>query len=245
MRHLLSKSIGVIKQEGITEFCKLALEDIIRFLQLPYCFFRIRTFKLSGDLEQLINFAFSLGIGHIQPDQNRSEIRNLLSIVREKKPRYILEIGTAWGGTLFLFTKIASKDARVISVDKQNRQGRGGYPIWKIPFFKSFASPGQKIYLLPTDSHAKRTLEEVKNILNGNKLDFLFIDGDHSYEGVKMDFETYSPLVRKNGLIAFHDIANKMDGPHKLLTEIKAQYKQIEIANNDTAITNTAMLELC
>lgn len=37
-------------------------------------------------------------------------------------------------------------------------------------------------------------------------MDFLFIDGDHAYEGVKADFEMYSPLVRKGGLVALHDI---------------------------------------
>jgi len=42
--------------------------------------------------------------------------------------------------------------------------------------------------------------------LNGEPLDFLFIDGDHTYEGVKRDFEMYSPLVRNGGIIAFHDI---------------------------------------
>jgi len=36
--------------------------------------------------------------------------------------------------------------------------------------------------------------------------DFLFIDGDHTYEGVEGDFEMYSPLVRRGGIIAFHDI---------------------------------------
>ena len=40
----------------------------------------------------------------------------------------------------------------------------------------------------------------------GEKLDFLFIDGDHSYDGVKADFEMYAPMVRPGGLIAFHDI---------------------------------------
>jgi predicted O-methyltransferase YrrM len=38
------------------------------------------------------------------------------------------------------------------------------------------------------------------------RLDFLFIDGDHTYEGVKQDFEMYTPLVRKGGLVAMHDI---------------------------------------
>jgi len=41
----------------------------------------------------------------------------------------------------------------------------------------------------------------VKKILAGRQVDFLFIDGDHSYEGVKKDFEMYSSLVRKGGVV--------------------------------------------
>jgi len=47
---------------------------------------------------------------------------------------------------------------------------------------------------------------EVQLELPINKIDFLFIDGDHTYEGVRQDYEMYSPLVQKGGYIAFHDI---------------------------------------
>ena len=40
---------------------------------------------------------------------------------------------------------------------------------------------------------------------------FLFIDGDHTSEGVKRDWEMYSQLVRPGGLVAFHDIASSYD----------------------------------
>jgi hypothetical protein len=33
----------------------------------------------------------------------------------------------------------------------------------------------------------------------------IFIDGDHTYEGVKRDIELYFPLLKPNGLILFHD----------------------------------------
>ncbi len=36
-------------------------------------------------------------------------------------------------------------------------------------------------------------------------IDILFIDGDHSYKGVIRDYNLFSPFVRKNGLILFHD----------------------------------------
>jgi predicted O-methyltransferase YrrM len=65
----------------------------------------------------------------------------------------------------------------------------------------SYKSNG-KIRLIQGDSHDKETLKKVSD----RKYDLLFIDGDHSFEGVKKDFEMYSPLVRKGGLVAFHDI---------------------------------------
>ena len=37
------------------------------------------------------------------------------------------------------------------------------------------------------------------------KIDFLFIDGDHSYDGVSKDFNLYSTIMEKNGIIAIHD----------------------------------------
>jgi predicted O-methyltransferase YrrM len=73
-------------------------------------------------------------------------------------------------------------------------------------FIEIFFKGKQKIYLIQGDSHSIETLKKIEELLRDNKVDFLFIDGNHSYEGVKKDFEMYSLLVRKGGIIAFHDI---------------------------------------
>jgi cephalosporin hydroxylase len=41
--------------------------------------------------------------------------------------------------------------------------------------------------------------------LCSNKIDFLFIDGDHSYQAVLSDWLLYFPLVKQGGIVAFHD----------------------------------------
>jgi hypothetical protein len=55
----------------------------------------------------------------------------------------------------------------------------------------------------------------------------LFIDADHRYDGVRRDYELYSPLVRDGGLIAFHDIRpNVQDAEtqvYRLWDELKAK----------------------
>lgn len=55
------------------------------------------------------------------------------------------------------------------------------------------------MHLIRADSHKQETFEKVEKILNGRKIGFLFIDGDHTYEGVKKDFEMYNKLAVEGG----------------------------------------------
>ena len=60
-------------------------------------------------------------------------------------------------------------------------------------------------------------------LLNGKKLDLLFIDGDHAYKSVLGDWLIYKSFVNKNGIIAFHDCVANDDnfGVPKLLRKLK------------------------
>src|SRR6185437_13459100 len=71
----------------------------------------------------------------------------------------------------------------------------------------SYPTAPQKLKLLRGDSHDPKMLAAIEKILGDEKLDLLFIDGDHTYEGVRRDWEMYSPLVAPGGLVVFHDIA--------------------------------------
>ena len=102
---------------------------------------------------------------------------------------------------------MTNPEATQISVDLPRGYFGGGYAKWKKPIYQSFAKRRQKIHLVRANSHNPNTFELVKNILDGRIIDFLFIDGDHTYEGAKRDFNIYSSLVKEGGIIAFHDIA--------------------------------------
>jgi len=56
-------------------------------------------------------------------------------------------------------------------------------------------------------------------------LSFLFIDGNHTYKGVKKDFEMYSNLVGEGGLIAFHDI---VQGPLESVGDVPSFWNEIK-----------------
>lgn len=228
--------IDKIREEGIITIFKRPFHRIIKLYNFIVLMYKIKKLKPSYNLDHLLNFIYLESKEMLIPFQNRYEILNLLKILKQIKPKFLLEIGTAKGATLFLFTRIAAEDAVIISIDLPGGDFGKGYPKWKIPLFKSFNFPKQKIHLIRANSHDIETLNKIKGILNNNKLDFLFIDGDHSYEGVKKDFEMYSPLIEDNGLISLHDIVAYPPESNifvsKFWNEIKDKYSYIEIIDN-------------
>ena len=56
------------------------------------------------------------------------------------------------------------------------------------------------------------------------KIDYLHIDGDHSYEGVKKDFELYSTIMSENGIITIHDTDQKYQDTFIIAEEAKKDF---------------------
>jgi len=167
----------------------------------------IRTPRPTVTPDALVKFLWTAGNGVIAPGQSKKELSELLKWIEGRPaPNSVLEIGTARGGTLFCWCAIAAPDATIISLDLPGGIHGGGYPPWKTSFYRQFAGPKQKIHFLRGDSHKKEMLDEVKKRLPAGGLDFLFIDGDHTLEGVRCDYEMYSSLVKSGGVIIFHDI---------------------------------------
>jgi len=228
-----------IKQESYARKVAKIGMWLIGYARANMAIYKLRSSAASFvKLDDIVNFAFSfrfLGIS-IKPTQVKEEIMGLLKLLQNIKPKVVLEIGTARGGTLFLFTRVVQPDTTLISIDLLGGPFGGGYPTWRIPLYESFALPCQKIQLIRRDSHDPVTLGAIKNILDGRKVDFLFIDGDHSYEGVKRDFEMYSGLVGKGGIIAFHDICHHPPETgcevNRFWVEVNKKYRYLELVKD-------------
>ena len=190
----------------------------------------------SPETDKLVQFTMTESGGAIRPLQNPWEIGELMKRVREKAPRVIVEIGTAKGGTLFLFCQHAADDATIISLDLPFGRNGGGYPKWKEKLYAKFAKPGQTLHLMRANSHLDETRTRIEALLKGRKIDVLMIDADHSYEGVKRDYDLYSPLLAGDGFIAMHDvILNRFDPEievHRFWDELKATEKTEELVHD-------------
>lgn len=132
------------------------------------------------------------------------EIEALAEFVCELKPRNVLEIGTWKGGTFYLWCALSDPRGLKLSIDLPGGAFGGDRLTPEDIRKRDDLRQTQYAYLISGDSHAVRN--RAADLLAGEKLDFLFIDGDHTYEGVKQDFLMYKDFVSPSGWIAFHDI---------------------------------------
>lgn len=159
--------------------------------------------------DRVTDFLFSSDAKAIEAWQIPEEFRALARLVERRRPRTLVEIGTADGGTLFAHARLAHEQALIVSLDLPQGPFGGGYPAWRIPLYESFAGPEQTLVLLRADSHAASTAAQLETLLAGRRIDYAFIDGDHTYDGVRQDFELCLRFASPDAMIAFHDIASQ------------------------------------
>ena len=149
----------------------------------------------------------------------------------------VLEIGTMYGGTLLHLIEHAADDAQIIAVDWGSHNWRP--PVEFDPrVWRDWVRAGQRLHYVEGDSHDPAIVDAIREMMP--VVDFLLIDGDHTYEGVTADFHAYGPLVRPGGLIVFHDLVTPNNGRQdhiqviRLWREIQAAgYKTREIRSGD------------
>jgi len=139
----------------------------------------------------------------------------------EKIQRY-LEIGVHNGGSMSLMltcpdvTKLYGMDLFEDMYDLNKHLNATKYKTYQyfrrdnlsknktISNLEKTKGVNQDINLIQGNTYFDDTEEKFKGVFEG-KLDLMFIDGDHTYEGVKNDFHRYSKYVREEGIIVFDD----------------------------------------
>ncbi len=189
--------------KSLSRTLRIPLNRYVAFKRLKRYHARPRT------LEETIDWAMHFGGGGyftVKTLQITSEITALARAVAQLKPKVILEIGTARGGTLLIWSQLASE--KVISCDLRDLRVQA-------PLFRAFPPPGSscRVALLSGNSHDAVFKQRVARELDGEQADFLFIDGDHSETGVADDYRDYREFVRPGGIVAFHDIVERQPLP--------------------------------
>lgn len=149
--------------------------------------------------------------------QNRAEVSALCEWMESKKIDSYLEIGL-WTGQLLTFIS-QQFSLRIMAACDLLHASRLGLPVHIPPQVQFFSGSSQELqYQL-----WRKAL---------GPIDMILIDGDHSYNGVKRDFEINRRLPHR--YLVLHDIANPLvPGPGQLWRELTGQKQEIILPNPD------------
>jgi predicted O-methyltransferase YrrM len=132
-------------------------------------------------------------IAKYAPSQGRDEMAALIRLVKKIKPKVVVEIGVHQGRSMAVWGETFKPDL-LFGVEPNAAEIN-----WSliVPF-------GGIIQI--GKSEDENTHTNLGEILKDREIDFLFIDGDHTYEKAKADFINYLYYMRPGGIVAIHDV---------------------------------------
>lgn len=165
--------------------------------------------------------------------QDMREWNAMLPFVRGA--RSILEIGSRFGESIYHMAKEMQAPGKVVVVDLPAGDGTAVNPE------PSLRERGDDICRMGFDFHGilanSRDPEVIQKVHSHGPYDFIFIDGDHTYQGVKADWDNYGHLGK---IVAFHDIAGQ-PGCYRLWEELRQKYRTVEFTHSRDGNVNNGV----
>ena len=142
------------------------------------------------------------------------------------KPKIFVELGTHWGISYFSFCQVVREEGletRCYAVDTwrgEDQAGRYDEDVYK--FVSQYNHDNYSAF----SSLLRMPFDEALESFSDQKVDLLHIDGYHSYDAVKHDFESWRPKLAPGAVVLFHD-TNVRDagfGVWKFWEELQENY---------------------
>lgn len=148
------------------------------------------------------------------PLQRMAETTQMMRLAKTIGPRVIYEIGTDKGGGLYHWCKCLPTVERVAACE-----------IRGTPYSEAFDAAFPHNFLwLPVSSYAERTVVNLGQWLDGDRIDVAFIDGDKS--AFYADFANVMDFMDPHGIVFLHDFRD--EGPREAVDLIRRNHKVID-----------------
>jgi hypothetical protein len=156
------------------------------------------------------------------------------ALVRLMQPRVLVELGTHTGNSFCAFCQavVADQlDTRCYAVDTWGGDAQAGYYGDAVyaelaPYVE--AAFGGFARLLRT------TFDEALDQFEDGSVDLLHVDGLHSYEAVRHDFDAWARKLSPRGVVLFHDtrVFDRGFGVHRVWSELREQHAGFEFLHS-------------
>ena len=193
---------------------------------------RIRSHELGTTAQFMAKFLSRLITGRVSSPPRLAWLFTVAHVVAnelrdEDQPFTYLEVGVMHGGSMCIAMAGANRGS-FIGVDPFGYYGAPEDPQTGVPVTKSMAARnistfGQQSFTLVDRYSTDPDVPPMVEKLAPHGIDLLMIDGDHSYEGAKADFELLGPSVTPGGIVLFDDYdSHRWPGVSKAVDEIQS-----------------------
>jgi Methyltransferase domain len=149
-------------------------------------------------------------------------------LVLESKPSLLVELGTHYGESYFTFCQTVAQHGlptRCYAVDHWRGEAHAG--VFDEAVFDEVRAHNQELYA-GFSYLLRSSFDDAAAHFQPETIDLLHIDGLHTYEAVRHDFEIWFPNVKSGGLILLHDICVRHEdfGVWRLWEELESEFDQ-------------------
>lgn len=173
--------------------------------------------------------------------EEAAELFLLTDRIQSKQP-IVCEIGVWKGKSSYIFaTAIKDKGGILYSIDPFNGDGdlasKDSYQeqirLMPVSLLQNFQDTMRKYDLLGNIKILPYLSSKARESFEKNRIDLLFVDGNHDYELVKQDYLLWFDMVISGGVLVLHDVgAVHVDGPKRVMKEFvenNPQWKDVRI----------------
>lgn len=156
-------------------------------------------------------------------------------IIEAARPRTFVELGTHAGNSYFAFCQSVQHNhlqTRCCAIDTWQGDVHAGFygeKIYQTVFAHNETRYQEFSQLL------RMTFDKGQALFENGSIDLLHIDGLHTYEAVKHDFETWLPKLSSRGIVLFHDttVRDRGFGVWQIWAELSERYNHLEFSHSN------------